>query len=136
MSSMSVSSKPNALNFSSTQSSNVSETPGSDISALDSLHADAFKQGLARILSTQVAEFTFSEILDGLPTEDSYHEFHLSGLRKYGHPVFELNHTSLCPGVIKRVRNYRDAFDPQSLTFPPAASSLSPCRAIASRSCC
>jgi hypothetical protein len=66
---MSAISNPTALNFSSTQIPNMSEIPTSDISALDSLHADAFKQGLARILSTQVAEFTFSEILDGLPTK-------------------------------------------------------------------
>ncbi|KAK4131656.1 hypothetical protein BT67DRAFT_444454 [Trichocladium antarcticum] len=76
----------------------------------------AFKQALARILLLPVAEFTYSEILDGLPTENSFLKFHL---HKEGNPVFELNHTSLCAGVIQKTRRSRDSFDPLSLTFSP-----------------
>ncbi|KAK4115530.1 hypothetical protein N656DRAFT_834716 [Canariomyces notabilis] len=88
---------------------------------LDSDHAGPFKQSLARILSTHVAEFAYSEILDGLPTESSFLEFHIF---KRGNPVFELNHTSLCPGVLRRTRDFRDTVDPLSLTFPTAAIHL------------
>ncbi|KAG7294574.1 hypothetical protein NEMBOFW57_004650 [Staphylotrichum longicolle] len=55
---------------------------------------------LARILSTDIAELTFSEIFDGLPTEDSFREFNA---RMPGNPVFQLEHTSLCPGVTERL---------------------------------
>ncbi|AEO71879.1 uncharacterized protein THITE_2083603 [Thermothielavioides terrestris NRRL 8126] len=89
----------------------------SKISVLDDAHAGAFREALARILSTQVAEFTFSEILDGLPTVDSFLEFHVYTNQE--NPVFELNHTLLCPGVVQRTRAFRDAFDPLALTFPP-----------------
>lgn len=110
-------------NSPSTQSSMMSETP-SNLSALDSLHADAFKQGLARLFSTDVAEFTFAEILDGVPTESSYLEFHLAPSPKHreGHPVFGLSHTSFCHGVIRRLRDFRDNFDPLSLRFSPGAT--------------
>ncbi|KAJ4307149.1 hypothetical protein N0V88_000528 [Collariella sp. IMI 366227] len=67
------------------------------LSALDDAHAAVFKQALARILSTEVAEYTYAEILDGLPTETSFLEFHFY---QEGHPVFTQNHTSLCPGVL------------------------------------
>lgn len=92
-----------------------------NLTVLDAAHADVFQQALTRVLSTQVAELTFAEILDGLPTEDSYLEFHL---RKQGHPVFELKHTTLCPGVVERMRAFRDGFDPLTLSFPSAVSPL------------
>lgn len=88
-------------------------------SLLDGLHADTFKQALARILSTDIAELTFSEIFDGLPTEDFFREFNA---RMPGNPVFQLEHTSLCPGVTERIRAFRAAFDPLTLTFSPPTS--------------
>ena len=96
----------------------MSEAPG-NLSSLGVEHAGAFKQALSRILSSAVAEFTYSEILDGLPTEESFLEFHL---HKKGNPVFELNHTSLCAGIIGKIRGFRDSFDPLTLIFPPTAS--------------
>jgi hypothetical protein len=95
--------------------------PVSIVSVLDSVYADTFKEALTRVLLTEVAEFTFSEILDGLPTEDSFREFNA---RLQGNPVFELEHNLLCPGAIKRIRSFRDAFDPLTLTFSPAASCI------------
>ncbi|KAL2022503.1 hypothetical protein VTK56DRAFT_5110 [Thermocarpiscus australiensis] len=91
------------------------------ISVLDRQHAEAFKQALARILSTKVAESTYAEILDGLPTIDSFREFHFW---QEGHPIWELEHTSLCPGVLERTRAFREAFDPLQLTFPPSRFEL------------
>lgn len=96
----------------------MTDTP-SNVSVLDAAHAGAFQQVLTRILSSHVAEFTFSEILDGLPTEKSYLDFHL---RIAGHPVFELKHTSICPGVVQRIREFRDAFDPLTLSFSSSVS--------------
>lgn len=99
----------------------------SSILGIGAEHGRAFKQALARILSTQVAEFTFSEILDGLPTEESFLEFHL---RKEGNPVFALNHTSLCPGAVQKMRGFRDSFDPLTRTLPPNASTPGHCRRL------
>ena len=65
----------------------------SNISSLAASHAEAFTEALARVLSTEVAKFTFGEILDGLPTRASYGEFHL---RKPGNSVYELDHIALC----------------------------------------
>lgn len=93
--------------------------PSDNLSTLDSTHADAFKQALARILGTKVALFTYAEILDGLPTIDSFREFHFW---QEGHPIYQLGHTSLCPGTIERARAFRESFDPLQLTFRSAVS--------------
>jgi hypothetical protein len=105
----------------------MGEPPG-NLSSLGVEHAGAFTQALSRILSSPVAEFTYSEILDGLPTEESFLEFHL---HKKGNPVFELNHTSLCAGIIGKIRGFRDSFDPLTRIFPPTASYYSWCLRLA-----
>ncbi|KAK4032174.1 hypothetical protein C8A01DRAFT_50975 [Parachaetomium inaequale] len=92
----------------------------SNLSVLDTARAGTFKQALARALSTPVAEVTFSEILDGLPTEPSVLDFHL---RNEGNPGFALNHTTLCPSMVERFRDLKDRFDPLTLTFPPGVLS-------------
>ncbi|KAL2022630.1 hypothetical protein VTK56DRAFT_4974 [Thermocarpiscus australiensis] len=84
------------------------------ISLLDDTHADAFKQALTRLFQSDVAELTYAEIVDGLPTEASFLEFHF---REEGNPVFELQHTALCPGVLEKTRRFRETFDPTSLVF-------------------
>ncbi|KAK3360753.1 hypothetical protein B0T25DRAFT_588984 [Lasiosphaeria hispida] len=48
---------------------------------------------------TALAELTFAQIIDGLPTKASSY------------------HAELCPGVVKKTRQIRDAFDPMSFTF-------------------
>jgi hypothetical protein len=90
-----------------------------NISALDDEHADAFKHALRRLLSTEVAETTYAEILDGLPTIDSFREFHLL---QQGNPVFDLEHTLICSGVVERTRKFRREFDPSQLTLPSTVS--------------
>lgn len=92
--------------------------PG-DLSTVDSEHATAFKQGLARLLSTEVAETTYSEILDGLPTIDSFREFHF---RQKEHPVDVLDHASRCPGVVKKTQKFREGSDPSQLTISSTVS--------------
>jgi hypothetical protein len=91
----------------------------SNISMFGDDHAACFKQTLARLLSTEVAETTYSEILDGLPTIDSFREFHF---RQKEHPVDVLDHASLCPGVAERTRQFRQDFDPAQLQLSPTVS--------------
>ncbi len=92
-----------------------------NVSVLNATHTGAFTEALSRVLSTEVAEFTYAQIIDGLPTEKSFAEF---DWHREGHPVFELEHTSLCPGVLERIREFRHVFDPLALTFPLAVKFL------------
>lgn len=66
------------------------------------------------VLRTKVAEFTFAQILDGLPTEQSLND---SYFYMEGHPVYELEHKELCEGYFEKAREFRCRFDPSSLLF-------------------
>ncbi|KAK4444017.1 hypothetical protein QBC34DRAFT_488060 [Podospora aff. communis PSN243] len=88
----------------------------SNLDSLDDEHASIFRAALTRLLGTELAEHTFAEIVDGLPTKASFSAFHRY-FNTTNHPVFALDHTELCPGVIEKTRQIRDEFDPMSLTF-------------------
>lgn len=64
----------------------------SNLRLLDVEHITVFRNALDKILVTAIAETTFSEIIDGLPTKDSWLEF---DVWREGHPVNVLNHTEL-----------------------------------------
>ncbi|OAR01351.1 hypothetical protein LLEC1_07781 [Akanthomyces lecanii] len=83
-----------------------------DLDDLDEEHRNSFIKALLRILHTKVAELTFSEILDGIPTSASYFDFYHP---QEGHPA--ISHTELCPGVLDRTRQLRDQLDPGTLHF-------------------
>lgn len=80
---------------------------------LNESHRAVFETALKRILETEIAEHTYAEILDGLPTSSSYREFHSI---QEGHPSLE--HHELCPGTRERAREFRSAFDVSVLRFP------------------
>ncbi|KAM0350577.1 hypothetical protein ACHAPU_003061 [Fusarium lateritium] len=82
------------------------------VEVLDAQHRQAFEQALMRVLETNVAEQTFAEIIDGLPTCRSYSEFHWS---QDGHPA--THHLELCPGMLDKAREFRSAFVSTSLSF-------------------
>ncbi|KAK5662340.1 hypothetical protein OQA88_8249 [Cercophora sp. LCS_1] len=90
----------------------------SGIDALDAEHSNALRTALSRILSAEVTELAFAELLDGLPATASFREFH-GNYQGSSHPAFLLNHTELCPGVIERVRSARDKLDLATLNFAP-----------------
>lgn len=82
--------------------------------ALDEPHLLAFARAVTNVLSTELAESTFAQLVDGLPLWDV-----VFGLGHYGHdreePVFK--HRELCPGVLEKTRAFRTAFDPGSLVI-------------------
>lgn len=86
---------------------------------LDNEHLQSYTTAVTRILNTDVAESTYSEIIDGFPTLDSYLEF-------TWRPVddnFPLqHHTELCEGSVDKFRALRSSFDPLTLTFEPQVS--------------
>ncbi|KAF4345044.1 hypothetical protein FBEOM_918 [Fusarium beomiforme] len=86
-----------------------------EIATIDELptsHRQAFVQSLMRVLETGVAERTFAEIIDGLPTIDSYLDFHWP---QEGHPATK--HPELCSGMIEKARHLRSEFPPTRLNF-------------------
>ncbi|KAF7554764.1 hypothetical protein G7Z17_g2638 [Cylindrodendrum hubeiense] len=85
-----------------------------DADVLDTEHKETFRQALMRLLSTPLAEFTYAQILDGLPTEQCFLE---SYYFMHRHPVYELGHTELCEGFLEKARDFRATFDPSDLRF-------------------
>ena len=88
---------------------------------LDPGHFEALRLALSNLLATDVAEFTYAQIIDGLPTTSSFYDFH-SLYDTDDHPA-QL-HPTLCDGVMDRVYKFRSAFDPLSLKFEPYVSCL------------
>jgi len=81
---------------------------------LDEPHCAAFRLALANLLSTEIAEITFAQIIDGLPLARV--AFSTRGHRdKRYDPVAQ--HTELCPGVLESTRAFRDAFDATKLAL-------------------
>lgn len=91
-----------------------SESVSSSIDALDEGHRRIFTNAIINILATDLAEFTYAQILDGLPTEESVRSgFHFM----HDHPVFTLRHENLCEGFLDKARKFRSHFDPSELRF-------------------
>lgn len=71
--------------------------------ALDKDHLAAYARALTNVLSTELAESTFAQLIDGLPLWDV-----VSALGHYGldreEPVFK--HRELCPGVLQETRAF------------------------------
>jgi hypothetical protein len=102
----------------STLTTNTSNT----IDVFDKGHRDVFYRALSNLLSTDLAEHTYAQILDGLPTEDSLLE---SSPYIEGHPVFELEHNQICEGFLEKARRRCDALDPYDLQFDEHVSGIS-----------
>ncbi|KAJ3524581.1 hypothetical protein NM208_g12004 [Fusarium decemcellulare] len=95
----------------------MSQSTTEKLQGVDTLgedHKRIFIRALTNLLSTEAAEYTYAQILDGLPTEDSLRE---SYLRLQDHPVYELNHAELCEGFLEKAREFRAHFDPAELRF-------------------
>lgn len=88
----------------------------SSLGLLDEEHMTMFRNALERVLLNEVSESTYAEILDGLPTLNSWNEFHywVTGLN----PVVELEHKELCDGSRERAKKLRAEFDIYTLRFP------------------
>lgn len=83
-------------------------------SLLDEVHLRLFRRALLNILSTDLAELTYAQIIDGLPTVQSFKE---SYDYMKGHPVYELDHTDVCPGSLDTAREFRSKLEISDLRF-------------------
>ena len=90
--------------------------PQASLDVLDEEREQTFRRALLNVLSTDVAEFTYSQLLDGLPTVDSLSE---SYPRMRDHPVHELEHVEVCDGYIEKAREMRSNihFSDLALTY-------------------
>ncbi|KAG6358643.1 hypothetical protein INS49_012161 [Diaporthe citri] len=79
---------------------------------LDPNHQNVFATAMSNLLSTEIAERTFAQIIDGLPLKDVAFSMRTHEYTRYD-PVF--SHVELCPGVLERTRMLRDAFDPKAM---------------------
>lgn len=99
----------------SDHSGGAENSTSSSLGLLDAEHVDVFRHALQKILAAEIAENTFSEIIDGLPTRASWLRFDLWNEK---HPVNVLQHETLCDGAREKARRFRDEFDIYILTFP------------------
>ncbi|KAK4247304.1 hypothetical protein C7999DRAFT_14649 [Corynascus novoguineensis] len=84
------------------------------IEMLDPGHCKTLTQALYNVLSTDLAEVTYAQLIDGLPTISTVWEGRGIWAPR-GHPL--LNHSKLCKGALERTRMFRDEFDPAVLRF-------------------
>ncbi|KFA72690.1 hypothetical protein S40288_03393 [Stachybotrys chartarum IBT 40288] len=83
---------------------------------LDDAHRKILERAITRVLSTEIAEATYAQIVDGLPlstvASESSH-----GVPYHGHPIWRA-HQELCPGVLEKTREFGRGFRPETaLTF-------------------
>ncbi|CEI61018.1 unnamed protein product [Fusarium venenatum] len=84
------------------------------IRVLDKDRRDASFRALSNMISTDIAEQTYAQILDGLPTEDSLLE---GSPYIEGHPVFELEQTRICERFLEKARRMCATLDPYNMQF-------------------
>lgn len=79
---------------------------------LDEAHQAVFNTAVMNVLSTQIAESTFAQIIDGFPLKDV--AFGNEGHRNTIYdPVFK--HTALCPGTVEKTIQFRASFSPKEM---------------------
>ena len=81
---------------------------------LEGEHHERLVRAIARILATELAETTYAQIIDGLPTGDVAYDGVVP--RYDGHPI-DHAHDELCPDMLDKSRKLRDGFRPEILTF-------------------
>lgn len=76
--------------------------------ALDVPHQISFKQGIANILATELAELTFAQLINGLPLWDVAID-QSKNTHTAEEPVYK--HKELCYGAMDKMRLLREKFD-------------------------
>lgn len=93
------------------------ESQLSSLGLLDEEHMAVFRNALGNLLLTEISESTYAEIFDGLPTLDSWYDFHFWAPRT-GNPIVEPEHKELCAGSREKAQKLRSEFDVYILLFP------------------
>lgn len=77
-------------------------------------HHQILLNAIQRTISTEDAQFTFAQIIDGLPTEDVSGDSRSPGIFGF-HPIEE--HVDLCLGCMEAAREFCDSWRPSDLRF-------------------
>ncbi|AEO58342.1 hypothetical protein MYCTH_80161 [Thermothelomyces thermophilus ATCC 42464] len=81
----------------------------SPVSGLPQRHRDVFERALRRVLSTELAQVTYAQIIDGFPLVEVAGDMAGWGIDRE-HPVFRDNHDKLCPGAWERMAEFHSSF--------------------------
>lgn len=87
----------------------------STIDSLSKAHREVVIKAISNVLSTEIAELTYAQIVDGLPLGDTVDDVYGNNIMFYDHPVFM--HKKLKDGVLDTVRSFGTNFNPQILEF-------------------
>ena len=86
------------------------------IDKLDAAHRDVLIRAINNVLATELAIFTYAQIIDGLPIADVAWDRRSPGL--WGdHPLD--GYEELCPGALDKAREVCPQWDPAMLAFNP-----------------
>ena len=100
------------------------------VDSLKEQHRVVIVRVVSNLLSTEIAELTFAQIVDRLPlaevTDDTYNN---GAILSHIHPLYT-EHTQLCPGVLETTRKFRADFNLNILQFDCRASSPTPSTAF------
>lgn len=91
-------------------------------SALAGDHAATFSRAILNILSTDIAEETYAQIVDGLPIARVAMQSATDPLPD-NHPLHD-QHKDLCAGVLEKTHKFRKTFDPLALQLDATVSLL------------
>ncbi|KAK8030214.1 hypothetical protein PG993_011505 [Apiospora rasikravindrae] len=91
------------------------KTRNLDITALNGEHRDLLTRAIGRVVSTEIAEVTYAQLLDGLPLAEVAFESNYDPLHNK-HPIRQV-HQQLCPGIMEEARKFRDEFKLETLQF-------------------
>jgi hypothetical protein len=94
------------------------------VSSLPQHHRDVFEQALRNVLSTEKAQLTYAQIIDGFPIVCVARDKHGYGI-DYGHPIFQNNHDNVCPDAWERMDEFNSSFDLDVLSMDEKVSSFS-----------
>ncbi|KAH7176977.1 hypothetical protein EDB81DRAFT_707743 [Dactylonectria macrodidyma] len=80
-------------------------------------HRSVLDRAIKNVLSTELAQFTYAQIIDGLPTGDVSWDRRYCGV--FGEHPIDSEHEELCPGAIEKAREYYEQWNSEILTFDP-----------------
>jgi hypothetical protein len=94
------------------------------IATLEDGHRDAFIRALTNVLSSQIAEITYGQIVDGLPLSSVARDVYSDNVCS-GHPLLN-EHKELCPGVVEHLRRLGTNFDAGALKIQSQVGAFQP----------
>ncbi|KAJ3538901.1 hypothetical protein NM208_g2550 [Fusarium decemcellulare] len=82
-------------------------------------HRRVLDRATKNVLCTELAQFTYAQIIDGLPTGDVSWDRRYCGV--FGEHPIDLEHEELCPGAMEKAREFHEEWNSEILMFDPKA---------------